>query len=190
MKQIYYLILICFFLLGCNNKDLQQINSQKTAELIHQILTDSTDNYSNANCLTEKFRFHSTIPPGVNFDNYMKSELGIENLDHLDEQFVYFKEFKINSQLAQSRTIITAKEFDDFEKKADKGDYHFWDWLEKTCDNGYVSISRPIFNEDFTKAIIIIANVSCPQCGGGETRLYEYKNGRWEIIETTFEWIS
>ncbi len=179
-----------FSILGCNKQNLQHINSQKTTELIHQILTDTTDNYINPGYITEQFRFLSSIAPGVDFEKYVKSELRIENSDHLDEQLVYFKDFKINNHLAQRKNIITAKEFDNFERKAEKGDYQFWDWLEKNCDDGYISISRPIFNEDFTKAIIIIANVACPQCGGGETRMYEYKDGRWKITQTSFEWIS
>jgi hypothetical protein len=190
MKQFHYIILTFFFIISCNNNDLQQVNSEKTKELISQILADSTDTYSSPSCITEKFRFHHTIPPGVNFEDYAKRELEIEDLKHLETQFQYFRNFKIDENLAKGKNIITANEFENFEKEAERGDFQFWDWLDQTCDDGYVSISRPLFNEDFTKALVIIANVSCPQCGGGETRMYELQSGKWEIVETSNGWIS
>lgn len=190
-KNLYYITLSLLIILSCNKKDdLIEINSQKTTELINTILSDSIDQYSKTDCITEQFRFQYTIPFAISFSDYVKEEIEIKNLDHLEQQINYYRNFKIDSSLANSKRIITKTEFENFEKESEKGNHQFWGWLDSTCSDGYVSISRPIFNEDFTKALVIIANVSCSQCGGGETRIYSYENGNWKITKTSNNWIS
>jgi len=53
-----------------------------------------------------------------------------------------------------------------------------------------VEISRVGFNKNNTQAMIYYSRSNCGLCGSGYLCLYEFKNGKWYLIEKFMEWIS
>ena len=191
MKKHLGHILILIFILhfGCRENISENLDKEKTNELLTQIINDSTDHFLDSSCISEKTKFlYTIITP--DFDNFIKTELDIKQETHLKKQLELFRNFRITENLAFGKHIITELEFKKFASDAENGNNSFWPWLDSNCENGYLSISKPIFNETFDKAFIVIGSISGGKAGGGETRIYQFKNGKWTIEKTEFEWIS
>jgi hypothetical protein len=173
------------------NKTLLELekDSIKTVELIKHIFSETDDPYINSSCIAEKAHFLHTIIT-TDFDSYVEKELRIEDKQHLKKQFELFKKFRITESLAFGKNIITEEQFSEFAKEAKKGNFIFWEWAESNCENGFISVSRPIFNESYNLAFVQIGSLCGGKCGGGETRIYENVNGKWNIVKTENQWIS
>ena len=170
-----------------NNSD--ELDAQKTTELITQILQQESNGYLMSSCITEKPRAVSH-PMFSNFIEYIKDNLKIKDTIHLNSQSRLYNKFKITADLVPKKIILTKKQFEEFEQKSENGGFQFWDWLDTNCENGYCSISKPIFNETFDLAYIQIATVCGRLCGSGEERIYELVNGKWIEKESFGNWIS
>lgn len=172
-----------------NISELKKIDSEKTIELLTQIFEDEKNGFLSTNCLTEKTRAIN-YPMVADFDKYVKNRLGIKDSTHYKVQSELYKKFVLTSKIAKGKNIITQIQFKEFEKKSELGEFKFWDWLEQNCSDGYSSISKPIFNENYTLAYIQIGNVCGGLCGGGEERIYKYINGKWIEKENFGNWVS
>jgi len=168
------------------NDNLEALDSDKTTELITQILTDERTGFLSSNCISEKPK---AIMP-TEFQKYVKEYLKIKDTAHLKLQLELYKKFKITNDLAPNKNILTQKQFEEFSKKTEKGEFQFWDWLDENCVNGYCSISKPIFNETFDLAYVQIGFVCGGLCGSGVERIYEFKNGKWIEKESFGGWVS
>ncbi|QFZ54235.1 hypothetical protein FEZ18_05230 [Oceanihabitans sp. IOP_32] len=192
-KTIIYILFVVLTLnLSCKTDkktDLKTLDAQKTSELITQILNDERDGYLSSSCMTENPRAVSS-PMISNFDEYVKKLLNIKDSLHYKTQSRLSKKFKITADLAPEKNILTKKQFDEFERKSEKGGFSFWDWLDANCENGYCSISKPIFNETFNLAYVRIGTVCGRLCGGGEERIYEFIDGKWIEKESLGSWVS
>mgnify|MGYP003630284048 CR=1 FL=1 len=182
-------------LFSCNNdskpslEELKKRDAEKTTELLTQIFENEKDVYLATNCISEKPR--ATYQPNVpDFDEYIKEHLSIKDSTHYKLQTDLYKQFSLITEYAKGKNIITASDFKEFEQKSESGGFSFWDWLENNCSDGYSSISKPIFNEDYTLAYIRVGNICGELCGGGEERIYEYQNGKWILKEYFGNWIS
>ncbi|MDG4949644.1 hypothetical protein NLM59_01795 [Weeksellaceae bacterium KMM 9724] len=165
------------------------MDAQKTTELITQILKEESKGYLMSSCITEKPRAVSH-PMVSDFNDYVKDNLNIKDTIHLKFQSRLYKNFKITADLVPNKNILTQKQFEEFEQKSENGGFRFWDWLDTNCDNGYCSISKPIFNETFDLAYVQIGTVCGGLCGGGEERIYELVNGKWIEKESLGSWVS
>ncbi|UMB61196.1 hypothetical protein MHL31_03090 [Lutibacter sp. A80] len=170
-------------------KELEELDAQKTTELIKQILKDESKGYLISSCITEKPRAVSH-PMVSDFNEYIKKNLKIKDTVHLNTQSRLYKRFKITSDLVKNKNILTQKQFEKFEKKSKSGEFQFWDLLNTNCKDGYCSISKPIFNETFDLAYVQIGTVCGWLCGGGEERIYEFVNGKWIEKESLGSWVS
>lgn len=168
---------------------MEKLDAQKTTELITQILKEESNGYLMSNCITEKPRAISH-PMVSDFNEYVKNNLNIKDTIHLNAQLKLYKNFKITADLVMNKNIITQKQFVEFEQKSENDEFRFWDWLETYCENGYCSISKPIFNETFDLAFVQIGTVCGGLCGGGEERIYELVNGKWIQKESLGSWVS
>jgi hypothetical protein len=175
--------------LKTNVSELKKLDSEKTTELLTQIFEDEKNGFLLTNCITEKTR-GVNYPMVPDFDEYVKNHLGIKDSIHYKLQSELYKQFVLTSDIAKGKNIITQSQFKEFERKSELGEFRFWDWLEDNCTDGYSSISKPIFNENYTLAYIQIGNVCGGLCGGGEERIYEYINGKWIEKENFGNWIS
>lgn len=50
--------------------------------------------------------------------------------------------------------------------------------LSKTCPNGFLFISKPIFDKNYTTAILY--STIEPTCIGGYPEVYKYEKGKWK----------
>jgi hypothetical protein len=190
---ISFIILILNFSCKTDNKTdlkkLEDLDAQKTTELITQILKEESNGYLMSSCITEKPSAISH-PMVSNFNDYVKDNLNIRDTVHLKTQSRLYKTFKITADLVPNKNILTQKQFEEFEQKSGNGGFRFWDWLDSNCENGYSSISKPIFNETFDLAYVQIGTVCGGLCGGGEERIYELINGKWIEKESLGSWES
>ncbi|NJY64116.1 hypothetical protein HC174_15340 [Salinimicrobium sp. CDJ15-81-2] len=194
-KTNYIAILLLIIFFSCKNvmdpniSDLKKLDEVKTIELLTQIFEDEKDGFLSTNCLTQKKRALS--PPMVeDFDGYVQRLIGIKDSAHYEFQSKLYQQFVLTENIAKGKKIITQSQFVEFERKSELGEFKFWDWLDKNCTSGFSSISKPIFNENFTVAYVQIGNTCGDLCGGGEERIYEYLNGKWIEKENLGSWIS
>jgi len=170
-------------------KKLTELDAQKTTELIKQILIDESEGYLSSSCISEKPR--AILHPMVSdFDEYVKSLLNIKDTLHYKIQSRLYKKFKLTADLVPKKELLTQKQFEEFEKKSESGGFRFWEWLDTNCENGYCSLTKPIFNETFDLAYVQIGTVCGGLCGGGEERIYERVNGKWIEKESLGSWVS
>ncbi|OEY71907.1 hypothetical protein APR40_14890 [Salegentibacter salarius] len=196
MKNIFYIsFLFLILIFSCKShittdlKKLKTIDAQKTTEIITQILQDESKGFLSSSCITEKPKAIS-YPMVSDFDEYVKNHLKIEDTVHYNLQSHLYKNFKLTADLVPNKKILTQEQFEEFEKKSENGGFSFWNWLETNCENGYSSISKPIFNETFDLAYVQLGTVCGGLCGGGEERIYELINGKWIEKESFGSWIS
>jgi hypothetical protein len=191
-KLVYIISLVFLVQIGCKEKpepDSQQMDREKTNELLGLIINDSTDLYTASSCISERNKLYHVIMT-TDLPNFLKTELGIKDKEHLKRQLELYKTFKLNENLAVGKKIITEKEFKEFSDQAEKGNHILYPWLNSNCENGYLSLSKPVFNDTYDKALVTIGTICGGKCGSGETRTYEFLNGKWTIVKTEFEWIS
>lgn len=161
----------------------------KTTELVSQILKDESTGYLSSSCITQKAKAVSH-PMVTDFDAYVMNQLKIGDSVHYNLQSKLSSRFKITVDLVPDKNILTEEQFKEFEENSENDGFKFWDWLDENCENGYCSITKPIFNETFDLAYIRIGTVCGSLCGGGEERIYEYKNGKWTVKESLGSWVS
>jgi len=196
MKKTTFFIAILLYLLtiSCKNKSssnsnrIKHLDSIKTTELLKQISKDEKKNYLAPNCITEKPRATFTT---INVSNKsIKKLLNIKDSIHYKFQLESYKKFRITQDLFPDKNILTEAQFKEFKKKSKENRFSFWDWMDKNCKSGYCSISKPIFNETYDLAFVKIGIVCGGLCGGGEGRIYEFKNGKWHVKSVIGSWVS
>lgn len=194
-KESFNILIIILIFFSCKiesrsgSNKLIELDSYKTTELIIQILKDEDKNYLSLSCIVEKplmpLNFYD-----MNLDNNLEEHLKIKDSTHSKLQFKLLNEFRLTPKIIPDKNILTQKQFKELEIKSKQGDLIFWDWLDKNCENGYCSISKPIFNETFDLAYVQIQQVCGSLCCGGEERIYELINGKWSVKETLGSWVS
>lgn len=192
MRKLIYIIFVIFiFLTACDSKMNQLDNDKKASEkIITQLIT--THHLLNSNAFLENSSWSPVIDD--DFKTMIQDELKIEDINHLNFQLKLFKDFKINPELINAKTIITNDEFNNFVKLTHlvkNEDYSYIDWLEKkNCRYGFSSISKPIFNESYTVALIDFVKFCGPLCGGRMMGIYELEDNKWKLKKTLVYWIA
>ncbi len=197
MRKTKFYILFMSLILNvcCKNEpkekvdELVNIDLMKTTELITQILNDEKNNYLSSTCISEK-PWAVLFPMVSDFDSYVKEHVNIVDSIHLSIQMELFNNFKLTKTLVSDKKIITNSDFEELKEQSKQGNFGFWEWLNENCINGYCSISKPIFNETFDLAYVQIGTVCGDLCGGGEERIYEYKEDKWTEKEHLGSWVN
>jgi hypothetical protein len=194
LKPYLILVLLCL-LLGCKqssestvNELVDEFDTLKSIELIRQVLDNEQKDYFFSSCVVEE-----AIPMYVSTNSDLLKEvtekLGVSDTTHLKEQIMLYEQFKLTPDLVPGKTILTKQHFRAFEKKKPIGKSS-WVMIESTCEDGYSFILKPIFNEDYTLALVQFGINCGSYCGGGETQVYEYKDGKWIKIRTVGAWVE
>ena len=188
MRDRFLIILLALIISGCSNFDKKKYitkDNKETPILIKSIFSNSNDNYLTLNCIREKDYHLSSILNEEN--NLISQHLDLNSKEELETVTDLDKRFKLTPNLVENRKILTEDELKSFQKE--KGaDFINFQELSK-CPKGYITISKPIFNKDFDKAIIHIGQVCGFLCGNGEYRLYEFKGG-WKLKKVVGSWVS
>ena len=195
-KMGYYIsFLILFFNFSCkthNKIDLKiskERDSQKTTELIIQILKEESNDFLKSSCIVEK-PITPSHPIFSDFNENVKKELNIKDTIHFNMQILLYKQFKLTSDLVPEKNILTVNQLEKFERESENQGSIFWEWLELNCKNGFCSISKPIFNETFNLAYVQLGIVYGELSISGEERIYEFVNDKWIKKESIGSWAN
>ena len=158
-----------------------EIDNQKTTEFFEDIINGNF--VSDNNCILKNHKWKLFF--NVNeFKKYLKGNLKIENETHLDFQIEKYENFVITNKIVPNKNLITNKQFKSFSKSWDIDEFKYLDWLESNnCENGFLSFSRPFFNETYDLAIIYREHICGPLCGGNWTIIYELIDNDWKLKE-------
>ena len=196
LKIIRYSIILFGFALSCKSneesiiKKIEILDHQKTTELIKYILEEEKYRDLSSSCILEQsppLEFHGGMKE--DFDSYLKDLLQIKNSIHYKTQRKLLRNFKVNKSLVPQKRILQKQLFNKFEEKSKIERFRFWDWLDENCEQGYCFLSKPIFNETFDLAYVQMGSVCGGLCGGGEIKIYEFKNGIWSVKESLGTWV-
>ncbi|WP_299124805.1 hypothetical protein [uncultured Tenacibaculum sp.] len=186
----YILSLIIILTFSCRKESKTEIKKsidldlKKTTELITQVLIDKNDSYLSSSCISENQKAF-TSSDFLYYEEKANKYLNIKDSLHFKTQEKLFNEFKIIKELTLNKKIITEKQHIELESKRE-----FWKWIDINCEKGYCSISKPIFNENYDLAYIVIFRRLFDFDSSGEILIYEFKNGKWKEKEQIERWIS
>lgn len=201
MKKIIYIIL-AIFLISCKQKP-KELKQELKKVLISEKLTYEVINYIIESTPKEE----GFISNYLVYDNFPMSDeeiksndfMGISKMDTLfskiDVKYILEQNknrmnFSLKQSLIKNKTIIPNKKLVEFyiEKNGVK---NFWENYRKIYgDQGFYSISQPLFSID-KKTVIISKGFHCGSlCGWGSTIILKKNNGKWKIISVLESWQS
>ena len=158
----------------------------ETENIIITILSNNDNDYLTLDCIREKDYHLKSI---LNEENNLISQyLDLNSKEELETVTDLDEKFRLTPNLVENKKILSEEELKIFQEEKGSDFLNFQD-LSK-CPKGYLTISKPIFNKNFDKAIIHIGQVCGFLCGSGEYRLYEFKGGSWKLKEVVRSWVS
>ncbi|OMP32258.1 hypothetical protein [Mangrovimonas sp. DI 80] len=179
MKNKIYLLILALMIIQSCKSDInnEALDKQKTIEIISQLLLD--ENLNRTNCILEKPIWKLKESPS-DFESYIKENLNIKDTAFINFQIKLTHKFVFTKELNPDKEIITKDDFNNFSKTFEMDNFKYLDWLkEHHCEYGFISISKPIFNETYNLAIVHIEQICGPLCGFKNTRIYEFKDLKW-----------
>ena len=183
---IFLIILAASCKSGLQEEDFDDL---KTTELIIHLLKVEDNYLLSSSCISEGPRAIST-PMTENFKGFVKKNLNITDTIHLNKQMRLHSDFKISNTLAGDLKLLTEESFENLQQLSLSEGLSFWDWLDENCQNGYLSISKPIFNETYDLAYVQKGTVCGRLCGGGGAFIFKFENGIWKEIKILSSWVS
>src|SRR5690606_1705617 len=151
-KELLIVILITFFFAGCKNSTMaeENIDNIKTREVVSQIIKEIELDGEEISYISEKANFFDDMPA---FDYYtsLLKDLKIKDSSHLNKQIELYKDFAFDENFSFGKKIIpdtlrpnNKEELIEFEK-----------YLKYNCTGTILTISKPIFNEDYNLVAVI-----------------------------------
>jgi hypothetical protein len=187
---ILVILAICF---SCKEKKVDKSIHEMDliSELIHQVLVDETNQNLYGSCKCIKIYSRQSLPPLPNMGNleeFVERELQVEDSIHLNSQLDAYHKFEFNEDLLPGWKIISEEDFRLYQISSSNNS--IWESLLQDCQCGFYSISRPIFDENFKRAIINFSHMCGPLCGGGATMVYILQDGKWQKEKEISSWVS
>jgi hypothetical protein len=181
LKMKIIKIVLCFLTLilnlSCEKNQMTktEIYNQKANELILQ-----TIEIINCDCISEipkesMIEISNAENPKYNFKKALKKQLNVKFDSEIDSLISVSKKFKLDAKKIASKKIKIIS-------KINIAYYHNRKSKEilKMCPNGIISMQKPIFNENYTKAVFEYNfTFSCSR--ELPYPVYEFKNGKWKI---------
>ncbi len=155
-------------------------DSNQIKNLILQVYNDNKEDILSSNyCLNKPLSISEKIKPsfyGNAFIKKLKKNLQTKDTLHLKKQINFFKTFKITTDIINDKKIID-------QNIILKNNY----FLDEYC-----SISRPIFNVSYNKALVIILKTTFSKTNNstvtkqlkGKKMVYQFTDGKWELLFT------
>ncbi|WP_337967111.1 hypothetical protein [uncultured Flavobacterium sp.] len=182
MKKINYpllRLLICILFMGCVNdrRESKEIYNQKANEIIIQTLKDN-----NCNCLLEipkesLIELMTLENPRYDIRSSVMKQLKTRNSSNLDSLVNVSKGFSLNLTALKKNNIKIITQESLLSIKKDSGNE-----ILKTCPNGIIYFSKPIFNKTYQKAVLDYGSVfTCIKTL--PLPVYEFKNKKWNLVE-------
>lgn len=164
---------------------------QKSTVFLEKILTDSTEE----SFIQDKYYVLSDVDnllPPPHLEEYpSEADLILDVLHEEDENFIrkQLRERQVFSTEMLKRknfTIVPLQQLLQEESQIDS----LWSFVNDHYENGFYSVSKPIFSKDLKKAYVRIGHLCGLLCGGGETRIYQYVDDTWELAEVVEVWVN
>lgn len=176
---------------GTAQKESSQEPSINLYEFINLVLTDTILEGRFTERNGKVISDVSMLPPPINtgdqsFALYLSSVLSEGDTLFVKEQLKDGLGFRTDSLSAYGFTIARVSELRNEGLKGER----FWGRIYKEYGRGILTVSRPVFNKNFTKAYIRVGHSCGSLCGGGVDVSLEKINGRWKITETLGGWNS
>lgn len=145
--------------------------TQKANELIQQVILDDP-----CDCILEipkESSIKSSLADNPLYDVRKKAikELHLKNRTELDSLENLGQNFILNTSFLKQRHIKVIER--KYLRERMKDTLFF-----QICKNGFLSISKPIFDKNYTTAILYSSYG--PTCIGMYPVIYRYKNGTWK----------
>lgn len=187
--KFYILAIFSTLVLGCKSElKSKDFDTQKTTEFLSQVLPKVE--FLKTNCILETSNW-KLFKLENDFKAYIQENLKTKDTTHLNLQLKLFNDFSVTKEIALGKNILKKQDYDNFKRTFENNDYDYINWLEKhNCKSGFISFSKPLFNERYDLAIFHIAKICGPLCGGSWITIYEFKNDEWivkEILEATVQ---
>lgn len=196
-----YLIFFFILLAGAScqqqvEQEMREENEQsdftnKSISFLEAILTDSTEDAFIQDQYYVLSDVDSLLPPPDFGQHTIEVALISDVLDEEDQNFIedqlrLRKDFSVKALRSKGFTIVPLQQLLQENGKADS----LWASINDQYENGFYTVSMPIFSKGFKKAYVRVGHLCGLLCGGGETRIYECVNGKWELAEVVEVWVS
>jgi hypothetical protein len=172
LPQVLISMLFLLLFLNCKKETISPKNnySQKANQVIQQVILDD-----KCNCIMEipnesEIEISLAENPSFNIRKKIIKELHIENRTELDSLEKLTNSFILDSSFLKQRNIKVIKP--EFLNEIIKDTLSF-----RTCRKGILSISKPIFDNKYTTAIIYYGHALT--CIGSRPIVYSYQKGKW-----------
>lgn len=184
MKIIHTILFLT--VISCSGfHDKEKVEAVDPIEFLSSVLTDTV----NLNLISGRYNSISDIsilpPPNfssTNFKDHIISILEETDTLFIIDQLRQSSNFRTNKLEEYGYRIIKVSEM------RDRGIDCF-----ETIDNvepGILSVTRPIFNRNYTLAYLRFGVICGPLCGSGSEVILEKKAGKWIVKEILGTWIS
>lgn len=176
-------ILIAFMMLlmlACNYKSEKKkldIDTIKSRELITQIVEQRKAEGDTFSCILEKSDYFFEEMPALDYYTELLKNLNIKDSDHLDRQLKLYHSFSFDEEFNFGLKIIP----DSLNNKTREEAMVRRAYIDGHCPYAVVSIAKPIFNEDYTYALVMDGTGF-----GSYGSFYRFYNGHWKDFQSFF----
>lgn len=185
------------FIISCRQSEQQTEVAQDAEDIprqamqfLEEVLTDTTqtafiqDHYYVLSDIT------GFLPPARLEGESSEAELIADALRERDKDFIRGQlgrqnSFSIAGLKDSGFTMVPLRKLKAQQLTSDS----LWTYINQHYENGFYSVSMPVFSSDFQKAYVRMGWLCGLECGGGETRIYEYKQHTWELIDVVEVWV-
>lgn len=196
MKVIGQIILALAILSCTNNRNNAAIQDSTdcltTVDLygfLNYVLTDTTE----IGLVKDGYKVISDIemlpPPGFfegTFRDYLSQLLSETDTLFISNQLRELLSFRTDKMSEFGFTVVKVSELRAQKLKGEE----FWDLIYRDYGQGLLTVSRPIFNRDCTKAYVRVGYSCGRLCGGGEDVIFDKVDGNWKLTESVSRWVS
>jgi hypothetical protein len=195
MMRIISLILISILTFSCSNKvekKSEKIFNDEFYSLLNELISKQYKHVGVINYETKPvFNKEKVIPlpPWVN--DFNMHSINLESLDSIDIKYIYNSiDSTRKIQIDSNRVIIPVINQIRYEELFyNKDRWKVFTQLKKIYGSScIITVSTPLFNANFNKAVLFIDCICGHLNGGGSCLILEKKNGRWVIIKEEQTW--
>ena len=189
--RIVVLVTGLFIAFGCQeskNQPVVDTFTVKSSQLINQILLDKE--FFDCSCFLgfpeqTLLELAELTYPESKIRTRSLDALEINDLNTLDSLDRLSRNLNVaDLQLSFDIDLLPRAMFDSILRK--HGSVRGKEILWEKCPEGWLYMSRPVFNKDYTTAIIEVS-VCSP---GGSVKVYDLIDGNWVLRERLISWIS
>lgn len=170
-RRISIIGCLLFFTLfsGCRKEtvDLKSDYNQKANEVIQQLIVDDT--CSCLSVIPNDSKIQISLLDNENVVAWIREkaikELHLKNRNELDSLEKLASRFVLDPSFLKRTNIEVVKQ------------KSLRELTKNDCQKGILVVAKPIFNKDFTAAIISYGHYYT--CNFVQPKIYKYKNGKW-----------